>query len=302
MRYPRLIWENENGLSAEFSVYSDDFFCNVQRDVKGLSDVTAKINTITNVGQDGETETSVYLDPRDITIKGQLRTNDFLLQNELIRRLNRILDPHHSGTLTYIMGEARRKITCRALSAPVWAKSSKRPVFTITLFCPNPYWSDTSTTLVQFAGGSAAFHFPLPFYSDVNTLWEWPVIMGAISTLGLARIQNDSDSDCGMIWEAAASGEVINPLLINVDTGDYIKLNLTLQNGDVLRVTTAYGKKRVRLIRNGEDLNAYSSVVLGSTFFPIYKGANNLSLRVESGGAYLDCRIGFEGQYLGVGL
>ncbi len=242
------------------------------------------------------------MDSREITIKGQLRTNDFRSQNEQIRQLNRILDPHYSGTLTYILDETRRKIICRASSAPVWAKSAKRPVFTITLFCPNPYWSDTSTTLTQFAGGSAALHFPLPAFSATDERWLWPILLGKIATLGVSCVQNDSDTECGLIWESAASGEVVNPSLVNVDTGEYMKLALVMQAGDILRVTTAYGNKRVRLLRDGVDTNAYKCVALGSTFFPIHKGANNLSLRVESGSNYLDCQIGFDGQYLGVGL
>ena len=306
MRYPRLIWESENGLSAEFSVYSDDFFCNVQKDVKGLSDVTAKINTITNVGQDGETETSVYLDSRDITITGRLRTADYLSQNTLIQRLNRTLDPHNAGTLTYILGGTRRKITCRASSAPVWTKKGRRPEFSITFFCPNPYWTESGQEMKKIAGEQAGFFFPLPhFDSACNESGDdrtWPITMGRTLTDAVNRIENQSDADCGMIWIVEAKGTVVNPSIVNVDTGEYIRLNLTLSGGDVLTVTTAYGKKRIRLLHDGEESNAYRKLIFGSTFFPIYRGVNNLTVSAESGKDRLESYVNFDGQYLGVGL
>ena len=302
MRYPRLLWENENGLTAEFSVYSEDYYCNVQRDVKGLSDVTAKINTISNVGQDGETETSVYLDPRDITIKGVLRTSNYEEQNTLIHNLNRILDPHFSGTLTYILGTVRRKIPCRASAAPVWTKTSKLPGYSITLFCPNPYWAEESEGGKKVAGGETTFHFPLPHFRSTDEGWMWPITIGRTLTNAVVPILNESDADCGMIWTVEALAAVVNPGITNVNTGEYLKLNLTLAAGDVLTVTTAYGKKRIRLLHDGEDSNAYRSLVFGSTFFPIYRGMNHLTITAESGGRSMESYVNFENRYLGVGL
>ena len=302
MRYPRLIWENENGLTAEFSVYSEEYFCNVQRDVKGLSDVTAKINTITNIGQDGETETSVYLDSRDITIKGVLRTTNYVEQNTLIKTLNRILDPHYSGTLTYIHESVRRKIGCRASAAPSWSKTSKRPSFTITFFCPNPYWAEDSAGGKKVSGGETSFHFPLPHFSSLDEEWKWPLPIGRTLTNAVFSIRNDSDTDCGMVWTVNANAPVVNPSITNVDTGEFFKLNLSLSVGDVLIVTTAYGKKRARLMHDGEDINVYRNLVFGSSFFPIYRGTNHLRINAESGGNSMESYVNFENQYLGVGL
>ncbi|MBO5569895.1 MAG: phage tail family protein [Clostridia bacterium] len=295
-RYPRLIWENDSGLTAEFSVYDPDFFCNVQRDVKGLSDVSAKINTISNVGQDGETETSVYLDPRQISIKGSLRTHNYTEQNELVRRLNRIMDPHEAGTLYYVLGDVQRKITCRASKAPTWSKTGKYPTFSIELFCPNPYWVGTEEASFKLSGGSSSFFFPLPERD------KWPLTTGLIIDAPITVITNSSDADTGLIWQITAKGTVVNPKLTNVDTGEFIELDLTLEDGDVLTVTTGYGKKRVRLVHDGVDESAYRSLVLGSTFFPIYRKTNNLKLSAKSETTNMECFVGFENRYLGVGL
>ena len=307
MRYPRLFWENENGLSAEFSVYSPDYFCNVQRDVTGLSDVTAKINTISNVGQDGETETSVYLDPRTITIKGSLRSGDYALQREIIQRLNRILDPHAAGTLTYSLEDIHRSIHCRASAAPRWDWKKIRPEFTVTFFCADPYWADRVINRIRLTGQKTAFHFPFPSYSDAldqsfASIWGWPLIFGTRVTAPIISFSNESDTEVGMTWTLEALGKIVSPKLTHIESGLYLELNLTMVKGDILTVTTAYGKKRAVLNHCGVSSNVYSRIVLGSTFFQLARGINNLKFTARSGSSKSNCFVNYESRYLGVGL
>lgn len=307
MRYSRLIWANENGDTIEFSVYSPDYFCNVQKDVTGLSDISAKINTIVNVGQDGETETSVYLDPRTITIHGNLRTGEYESQNEAIRALNRALDPHFSGTLTYVLENTSRKIPCRAQTAPSWDRKKKRPGFTVTLFCSDPYWTDAVTQRATLSGQTTAFRFPFPAYDSsldehTNKKWHWPITLGTLVTSPICSLENESDVAVGMIWRLEATGTIRRPRLTNVDTGEFMELNLTMTRGDVLTVTTAYGKKRIRLFHNGKDSNAYSKIVFGSTFFQLPRGETNLCFSAQTGQSSSHCYVSYDSKYLGVGL
>ena len=307
MRHSRLIWQNENGDTVEFSVYSPDYFCNVQKDVTGLSDVSAKINSIVNVGQDGETETSVYLDPRTITIQGSLRVRDYALQNAAIRALNRALDPHFKGVLTYILKNQSRKIPCRASTAPAWDRKNKMPGFKVTLFCSDPYWTDAITQQATLTGQSTAFRFPFPAYDasldeSTNSSWKWPLTIGTQVTSPICAINNDSDVDVGLIWRLEATSTIRKPRLTNVDTGEFMEVNLTMTRGDVLTVTTAYGKKRIRLFHNGKDTNAYSKIVFGSTFFQLPRGETNLCFSAQTGQSSSHCYVSYDSKYLGVGL
>lgn len=41
-----------------------------------------------------------------------------------------------------------------------------------------------------------------------------------------------------------AIGELTNPMLLNVNTREFIKLNYTMVAGDVVEINTSYGSKR----------------------------------------------------------
>lgn len=45
---------------------------------------------------------------------------------------------------------------------------------------------------------------------------------------------NEGDVSTGMRIRFTALGTVTNPILLNVDTGEFIKLNVTMQTGDAL--------------------------------------------------------------------
>ena len=65
------------------------------------------------------------------------------------------------------------------------------------------------------------------------------------------NIYNSGDVKSGIRIEFRAIGAVTNPVLLNVDTREFIKLNISLVAGDVLTVSTGYGEKAVKLNRGG---------------------------------------------------
>ena len=40
-----------------------------------------------------------------------------------------------------------------------------------------------------------------------------------------------------------ALGTVLNPILLNVDTEEFIQINATMKTGDVIEINTKYGSK-----------------------------------------------------------
>lgn len=57
------------------------------------------------------------------------------------------------------------------------------------------------------------------------------------------NVYNSGDVKSGIRIEFRAIGAVTNPVLLNVDTREFIKLNISLVAGDVLTVSTATVKK-----------------------------------------------------------
>ena len=73
-----------------------------------------------------------------------------------------------------------------------------------------------------------------------------------------------------------ALGTVTNPELLNMDTGEYIRLNTTLSAGDELCVYTHFAGKRVILVSSGVETNVFSLLDIASTFLQLAAGRNTL--------------------------
>jgi hypothetical protein len=119
-----------------------------------------------------------------------------------------------------------------------------------------------NTTLPQSLGGAK---FP----------WTFPVNFGP-STGGTLAAVNNGLYPAKPVFKI--TGPVTNPKINNPLTGQYIRVNLALQSGDVLTIDT--GSRVVRL--NGVNRN--NALDVGSSLFTIPVGGVNLSFSSTDGG------------------
>lgn len=301
----RLIYTNENGESVEFSPFSV-FTSNIATDVVGLGDVSAQINTVSTIGQDGSTWVSTVIQSRDITIKGFIKTRDFGLQGGYRRRLNHVLNPKFKGTLTYIFGDISRKISCYAEKAPTYGSDNRYyKKFTVDLVCPDPYWYDaeSETESSALSGWEDTLVFPLPAYDEEldhespEANQEWPIVFGARLANAIYTLKNEGDAEGGMTIIFSASSTVRNPKILNVETGEYFRVLWTLNAGDTITVNTTYGEKKVLL---NDTTNIFRYVDSGSTFLQMSVGDNLFQVSSDDGAYSLDVYIEFASRYLGV--
>ena len=98
-----------------------------------------------------------------------------------------------------------------------------------------------------------------------------------------------------------ATGTVENPIIENLDTGEYIKVKRTLSEGDTLEINTAFGNKRVEIIKpDGSRENVFNYIDYESTFFSIESGDNTIKYDADVGNNNLDVSIYYTPMYLGV--
>jgi hypothetical protein len=97
-----------------------------------------------------------------------------------------------------------------------------------------------------------------------------------------------------------ALGELENPQLFNVNTREYMKLNYTMQGGDVITVDTSYGAKNIILTRNGVETNIYRYMDVDSTFLQLDIGDNIFRYDADDGLSNLEVTVYFSQKYLGV--
>lgn len=295
--YERLIYRNDKGGEIELSPYAATIYhVNVPQDVTGLRDVKAKVQTSSTLGQDGATFESSYIESRDITIKGHIRTLNAQKQREAMRALDHVLNPKNAGTLIYQYGDFTRSITCHAETAPQYKAGKSWPEYTIDLVCPSPFWVEEAQTYQEISTWEGYFEFPEPGGLELAAGWE---IGGRLANI-IVTVPNAGDVDCGLTIQFTALGSVTNPRLLNVVTGEFMQLTTSMQGGDIIEVTTHYGNRRATLIRNGVRSNVFRTVSSGSTFMQLAVGDNLFKVEAGTGYADLDVSVIYSNQYLGV--
>lgn len=289
----RLIYTNERGESIEFSAYSP-YFVNVANDVTGISDIRNTLYTSSSMGQHGETLIGQKINAREIDIKGSINKlyKDRVL--ELRRAAQKILNPELSGTLTYIYKDFVRVIDCKVDGTPVFSRKKVFNDFTIQFSCPSPFWREEQEEKADIASWIGNFEFDLIIPEDEGIEFDYrePNI--------IVDVFNEGDVATGMRIEFRATGTLSNPILLNMDTGEYIQINAELAAGDVVTVNTEYGKKGAMLQRNGTTENYFRYVDVDSTFMQLQIGDNIFRYDAESGVDALEVTLYHSNKYLGV--
>jgi hypothetical protein len=87
-------------------------------------------------------------------------------------------------------------------------------------------------------------------------------------------IINNGDVETGFIIYLKARGPVTNPTIYNSETNEYIKLSLSMAEGDVIYINTKKKQKTIQLTSNGVTTNIIGNLVNGSTWFTLSPGDN----------------------------
>lgn len=218
--------------------------------------VSATHNTYTFIGQVGSSISSSLIKTRDVTIDAyayyiptdeEKRTLSYDELNELIERkieekkklLNDLINPLHNVRIEvgnyYLQG--------KPAAIPKYAKAYKDNnecfcKFTFTIFCSNPMFKKKMQTVNVLSGKQPAFHFPLYFDGKQD------VIMGTRKNYLMLVVENEGNAAVGAKIILKANGTVINPTIMNLATGEFIKINKTMENGERIVINTSDGSER----------------------------------------------------------
>ena len=113
-------------------------------------------------------------------------------------------------------------------------------------------------------------------------------------------VYNGGDADAPMYIRFL--GPADQPYIQNMDTGEKIGVNQTLQTGEYMDISTAYGKKKITITgTDGVTHNAFHYIQAGCSFFSLHPGANRLKYGSagSSGAAMAGVQILYNEQYSG---
>ncbi len=286
-------YTNEKGESVEFGR-------NTPYKVISIDGESAIQNVITsrkNYAQDGESINAMTLDIRPILIQGRLTARSKSELETHRRKLIRVFSPKLKGRYVKLDSAVEYQVECVVEFAPHFAsvvRNDKSVNFQISLICPNPYWQDIAESKADISTETGNIEFPLEIPAEGLEL--------SIRTISfITNIYNQGDVDTPIRVTLKAVGAVVNPIIENLDTGEYIRVKRELAEGDTLEINTAFGNKRVEIIKpDGSRENVFHYIDYKSTFFQLVGGDNTIKYDAEVGENNLDVSIYYTPNYLGI--
>lgn len=257
-------------------------------DIKGIEATSYSINTASSQ-VDGAIIKSVKVNPREITITGDIEKN----QNETTNRnfLLSFFNPKETGVMYLTRNNVERKINYRVNALDfVTNKMYEDISFTLVLeSADDPYFSDARSRTTALTEITPQFTFPLGIVGRGK-------IMGYKSFQEFMPIMNDGDKETGLeIIVTAKRGNAKNIKLILNDK-QFIYVQQDFNRFDKLVINTNPREKSVKF--NGK--NIIQKIDRNSTFFSLKQGKNILRFECEDGATNIDIDVNFFRKYLGV--
>lgn len=263
--------------------------------IDGTGAAQASLQTQKAPYQDGVTHLDTTLEPRPLTLEIMVLAENAAEMQQRRRRLAQVLNPKLGpGTVRYEYGGKMWEIGAIPELAPAFPdggdfEDTMQPGL-ISLLCPLPFWQDTVAESEEMADWIGGLRFGLML----------PTMFAGRSTRLNRVLHNAGDVDTPITIEF--TGPCLYPKVINADTGEYISVRTELAANEKLIVTTHFGNKTVKLrnIDTGQESNAFHLLDLGSTFFQLAPGDNQLSYDADQGKESATVWIRWRNRYVGV--
>lgn len=277
--------------------------------VTGLESSELDISTSDNALVDGASVDGKKIKPRPIHIEASFKNN----KNNPENRANviKFFNPKYTGkALITNMGVSRNI----EYELEGWTFASVRNMdnklkILVDLLCPDPYMLNVDNYGKNMANISALFAFPWRMLSTRMTSGklDYPdkargMLLGGM-TMGYRTLYkevvlaNDGDVPTGVqIQFVATRGPVTNPKITNTGTGQYMRVNVAMQQGDILLIDTNDRHQVITL--NG--VNYYQHIDRKSEPFKLAVGDNYLEYDADENYTNLDVNLFYTPKYLGV--
>lgn len=263
----------------------------------GVGEIPVIIESQKSPKQDGSTYLGNTLENRAISIEGIIVTKNNPKEIlECRRKMQKVLNPK-LGLVT--INYQNKEVKAIVESTPIFPsgegnKGLYYQKYLIYLLCHQPFWKDTGATKEEAAIWRGLFEFPLEVSMEAG------IEMGFREPSLIVNLYNPGDISCGLEIKFKALATVVNPMLYNVNTREYIKINKTLVSGEILTVTTHFSNKRIESYKDGVTTNAFNWIDLDSTFLQLEPKDNLLRYDADEGLDNLEIDIYYNPEYLGV--
>lgn len=257
--------------------------------------VPAAHNTYSYPGQVGNTVSSTKLNSRTVSIEGwvaYVMSADEIKEIPMVNRvaygyekikekkvfLNEVINPNNNIRLQigsyYIEGKPEASVVYGKEDAD---NNFYFCSFMFSLFCSNPMFKKDSIVKSVTVGDTPLFHFP----------WIIPpegYVMGVRNSYAMVIVENEGSVPVGGKITFEANGEVKNPSVELIPTGEKIKIMKTMHYGEKIVINTQDGKERGVTGGTEDDMKNYFRYwSFDNTWFKFPQGDIAMGYRTENG-------------------
>lgn len=254
-------------------------------DYEGLEATDYDIRTERNINYSGARIKKKSILPRPVMVEFEYRGRN---REEKRQELIAFFSPFRSGVLQVDYQGFKRQIEYEVESLKFKSKNLYEPLTCLLeLTCMDPDFRDILQTGEKISTWIRGWKwkFTLPFKMKERGEPQRNIInSGHVETP----------------IEIEFHGPAVNPRIINLTTGEFIRIKRELTSDDTLYINTAFGNKKVEIIRNGVREDAFDYIDLESVFFSLQVGDNVIEYNSENGFHPQSVEIYYYNRYIGV--
>ena len=269
---------NANGESVVF-LYDHGYLINKP---KGIDAVSVKLSAAQGINQVGSTVESATVQPRPVTISGIVCGPDQEARKDVLMSVVRPDIPGKLFADDYFLD-------VNVTETPTIEARKKCANFQFSLSAAYPYWQKAEKVAMSLFGVEKMFKFPW----NISRAYQF----GQLQEAQFMNLVNNGQLPVPFTATFTAADTVENPKITNIQTGDFLQINKTLEPGETVVVENTHGKTYVTSSVDGSIRGALD---FDSTLFRLSVGDNVLKPEAVSGLAQLDVQITFATEKTGV--
>lgn len=256
---------SDRGKEFAFGLKSGTVF-----DIDPLSGVSVTIGTEQGYGQIGDTATGKTIGGVTRRISGVIVGKH---KPQIKRDMLSAFAPTASGKLYF---NDLYYCECQVKNIPEFITEGVKEIFEIQVYCPYPYWLSSDETVYSMNTYIPAFTFPVNYATPHN--------FGVKNPSQFVNCVNQGEEPSPITVEFYTMTETKNYRLTNVHTLEYMAVDDTLHQGDIVEVSRKNGTLTVKKTQgDGITVDIFEALREESALFDAQPGDNVFVLDAESG-------------------
>lgn len=256
--------------------------------VASLTQQNVNFETTKSNREIGEKLEHQMVQPKTLTIRGTL-----LGRCDAARKqLTHVIAPLAKGKLIF---DDTYELTVYVKASPDIDRNAANARFNLSFYSPYPLWLKREKSKTTLVGLKALFSFPWNI-SDPN-----PFAFSEYVEIGYVNVKNDGEAPAYWTVTFSALDELTNPRIYNMETGEYVKILKTMNNGEQITVSTEGDELTVICTgADGVETDGFKYLDIESEPFKLAVGDNFIKTDAETNTIALRASISFHPAFVGV--